>query len=176
MRTNPETYSPFNPMTHQPVGNFGMPMAFNQVLSFENLNKVQVNVFRYRKKDFIPLQISERQELPFMLDLLLLSDGQAYHYLLIKDLKFLVSNLKQQVPRSSSKICRNCFLVCYTAEIYERHIETCMKNEAAAIKLPDETKNDLHIQNYQSRWFAPYVMYFDFESLIRPDLCSSSDL
>ena len=43
-----------------------------------------------------------------------------------------------------------------------------MQNEAATIKLKDETKNDPHFQNYQSRWFAPYVMYFDFESLIRP--------
>ena len=168
MRTNPETYSTSNPMTHQPVGHFEMPMAFNQIPRFENLNKVQVNVFRYQNKDLIPLRISKRQELPFILDLLLLSDGQAYHYVLIKDLKILISNLKQQVPRSSSKICRNCFHVCYTAEIYERHIETCMQNEAAAIKLPDETKNELQFQNYQSRWFAPYVMYFDFESLIRP--------
>ena len=122
MRTKPETYSTSNPMTHQPVGDFEMPMAFNQIPRFENLNKVQVNVFRYQKKDLIPLRISKRQELPFILDLLLLSDGQAYHYVLIKDLKILVSNLKQQVPRSSSKICRNCFHVCYTAEIYERHI------------------------------------------------------
>ena len=82
-------------------------------------------------------------------------------------MKILVSNLKQ-VPRSSSKICRNCFSICCTAEVYGRHIETCMQNKAAFIKLPDETKNDLHIRNYQSRWFAPYVMYFDFETLIRP--------
>ena len=133
MRTNPETYSPSNPMTHQSVGDFEMPMAFNQILRFENLNKVQVNVLRYQRKDLIPLQISKRQELPFILDLLLLSDGQAYHYVLIEDLKILISNLKQQVPRSSCKICRNCVRVCYTAEIYERHIESCMQNEAAPV-------------------------------------------
>ena len=50
MRTNPETYSTSNPMTHQPVGDFEMPMAFSQIPRFENLNKVQVNVFRYQKK------------------------------------------------------------------------------------------------------------------------------
>ena len=168
MRTNPETYSISNPMTHQRVGDFELPMAFNQISRFENLEKVQVNVIRYQKTGLIPLRISKRQELPFILDLLLLSDSRAYHYVLIKNLKVLISNLKQQVLRSSSKICRNCFHVCYTAEIYERHFETCMQNEAAAIKLPDETKNDPQFQNNQSRWFAPYVMSFEFESLIRP--------
>ena len=153
-------------MAHQLVGEFEMPMAFNQIPRSENLSKIQVNVFRYQKKDLIPLRLSKRQELPFILDLLLLSNSQAYLYVLIKDLKILISNWKQHIPRSSSKICRNCFQVCYTAEISERHIEACMQNKAATIELPDETKNDLQFQKYQSRWFAPYVMYFDFESLI----------
>ena len=110
---------------------------------------------------------TKRQELPFNLDLLC-SDVQADQYVLIKDLEILVSNLKQQFSRSSRKICSNCFHVCYTAEIYERHIKLCMQNEAANVKLSDETKNGLKFQTYQSRWFALYVMYFDFESLIKP--------
>ena len=117
MRPNPGTHIPSNPMTHQTVGDFEMPMTFKQILRFENLSKVQVNVSRYPKKDLLSLQISKRQELPFILNILLLSDGQAYHYVLIKYSRILVSNLKQQVPRCSSKICRNCFHFCYTAEI-----------------------------------------------------------
>ena len=53
MRTNPEIYSRCNPVKHHLV-----PMAFDQTLSFENLNKVQVNAFRYQKKDLIPLMHS----------------------------------------------------------------------------------------------------------------------
>ena len=49
MGTNPEKYSPSNPMTHQPV-DFKMPMAFNQIPRPEIFNKVQVNVFRYQKR------------------------------------------------------------------------------------------------------------------------------
>ena len=175
MKTSPQTYSASNPLAHQPMGEFQMPMGFNDIPRFENLNIVQVNVFRYQKKGLIPLRISKKQDFPFILDLLLLSDGQAYHYVLIKDLKLFVSNIRQHVPRSGSKICRNCFHVCYTGEIYDRHIQTCFQNEAATIKLPDETNNLLEFTNYQSRWFAPYVIYFDFESLIKPlATCSSS--
>ena len=39
-------------------------------------NKCTSLVFRYQKKDLIPLRKSKRQEMPFILDLLL-SDGQA---------------------------------------------------------------------------------------------------
>ena len=46
LRPNSETYSPSNPFTHQTVGDFEKPMAFSQSSRFENLNKVEVNVFR----------------------------------------------------------------------------------------------------------------------------------
>ena len=95
---------------------------------------------RYQKKDLIPLQISKRQDLAFIFDHPNFSDGQPHHYVLIKDRKKLVSSLNQQVTRSSSRICCNCFPVFYTVEIYHRHNETCMQNKAASIKLPDESK------------------------------------
>ena len=137
-------------MTHQSVGDFEMPMAFNQLPRFENLNKIQVNILRYEKKALILLWKPKRQELASILDFILLNYGQADHYVSIKDLKTLVSNSKQQVPRSSSKIYRNCVHVCFTAESYEGHIETCKQNEAATIQLQDEMKNNLQFQNYQS--------------------------
>ena len=95
-KTNPETDIPSISTTHHSVGDFVMPTAFNQIPTFENLNKVQVNVFRYQRRYLIPLRIPKRQEVPFIVDLLLFNNGQAYQYLLIEDLKLLVSNLKQQ--------------------------------------------------------------------------------
>ena len=41
MRTNPETYSP-NGLSHEPVGDFEMQMAFNQIPRFESLNNFRV--------------------------------------------------------------------------------------------------------------------------------------
>ena len=126
MRMKSETYSPSHPMTHQPVGDFEMPMAFNQIRRFENLNKVQINLFRYQKKDLIPTRILKQQELPLILNLLLLSDGQAYHYVFIEYLKTSVSNLKQQATISSNKFCRNCFQVRYKVETYwDLHAKRC---------------------------------------------------
>ena len=66
---------------------------------------------------------------------------------MIEDLKIFVRNLKQQVPRYGSKICRHCFYDCYPVESYETHNETCMQNEATTYKLRDEMKNDLQFRN-----------------------------
>ena len=112
-----------------------------------------------KKKDIIPLGISKHDS-TFFLNLFP-TDGQAYHCVLIKALKILVSKLKQQVVRSSTKLCH----VCQTAEFYKRYIEISMRNEAATIQLTDEKRSILQFENYQSRWFASYVMYFDFDLL-----------
>ena len=45
-RTNILTYSSENPSAKQPVGDFDMPMSLMVISRFEDLNDVQVNVFR----------------------------------------------------------------------------------------------------------------------------------
>ena len=45
-RTNISTYSSENPSAKQPVGDFDMPMSLMDISKSEDLNDVQVNVFR----------------------------------------------------------------------------------------------------------------------------------
>ena len=45
-RTNILTYSSEKPSAKQPVGDFDMPMSHMDISKFEDLNDVQVNVFR----------------------------------------------------------------------------------------------------------------------------------
>ena len=73
------------PEIHQPLGEFDMPMGFEDILELEKLNDVQVNVFGYDKGQLFPLQISS-YESEFLMDLLLLYDGDHHHYVLITDL------------------------------------------------------------------------------------------
>ena len=152
-----------------------MPMGFKQIPKFEKTNKVQVNVFQYDKKNLIPLLISKQEDFRFILDLLLLTDGQTHHYVLIKDLKTFVNNIKGLSPRSGTVICRNCFHICSSQSIYERHVKSCIEHDAATITRPEPGKNNLIFKNLQSRWFVPFVFYFDFESLLKPAAnCSNS--
>ena len=172
LRTSPETYSRSNLLAHQPVGDTEMPMGFNQIPKFERLSNVQVN---YRKKTLIPVLNSKNRDSRFVIDLLLLTDGQRHHYVLIKDLKVFVNNIRGLSPRSGTVLCRNCFHFCSTDEIYQRHIHSCLEHGAATIKVPPPEKRKVCFQNYQAKWFVPSVIFFDFESLIKLEQSCSNN-
>ena len=85
-KTFPNTYNQLG--IHQPLGEFDMLMGFEIILEFEKLNDVQVNVFGYDNGHFFSLK-SLSYEFEFVLDLLLLYDGDHHHYVLITDLVLL---------------------------------------------------------------------------------------
>ena len=62
------------PNIHQPVGEFEMPMGFEQMKAFESLSDVAINVFGYDKGQLYPLRISSFES-DFVMDLLLLYDA-----------------------------------------------------------------------------------------------------
>ena len=165
--TSPPLYSSNNPAAHQPLGNFDMPMGFKDMVAFEDLNQVQVNVFKYEKKQLFPLRLSKKSEFEFVVDLLLLQENSVYHYVLIKNLLNVVNHVKQRRPQSDDVICRNCFHIC-SASKYTTHYASCMKFEAATIEMPSVDKNKVVFQNFNARAHAPVVVYFDLESLIIP--------
>ena len=100
------------------------------------------------------------------MDLLLLSDGQMHHYVLIRNLRSLIHKVKERVVRTDNHICRNCFHVCTSKERYEKHLELCWKNKPAIVRMPKNTT--FVYKKFQSRWFAPIVGFFDLESIIEP--------
>ena len=101
-------------------------------------------------------------------DLLLLEDGFTHHYVLITNLKVLICTVKKRTNNYGEHLCRNCFHICASSEVYERHAKSCLHNEPAIIKMPTEGKNKVKFSNYKARWFAPLTIYFDLESLIKP--------
>ena len=106
--------------------------------------------------------------------LLLPTDGQTHHYVLFRHLKLLVSNFRQEVLRSISRICRNCSHSCSCKKLYRRHIERGFEFEAATIKMPHGENKLFNIKKYQSKWFAQFVILFDNESLMEPaDSCQN---
>ena len=49
--TRPDTYNPnITPLVKKHLGEFAMPLPFNQIDRSEKLNEVQVKIFRFGKK------------------------------------------------------------------------------------------------------------------------------
>ena len=66
--TSPHLYSANNPAAHQSLRTFEMLMGFRDMAASENLNYVQVNVFKYENQQLFLLCLSEQFGYTFILD------------------------------------------------------------------------------------------------------------
>ena len=114
-------------------------MAQKQMRKKKIKNKEKVEYFSYAENGLIPFRVSKKQNCEFNMDLLLLSDGQMHHYVLIRNLRSLIHKVKERVVRTDNHICRNCFHVCTSKERYEKHLELCWKNKPAIVRMPKNT-------------------------------------
>ena len=169
-RTSQSTYDSTNPHAYQPVGDFEYPMGFGQIKRFEDLNECRVNVFRHRgtKNELLPVRVSQKQT-GLIVDLLLLSNENVHHYVLIEDLNKVIAKVKGTGNRISRNwLCRNCFHMCTSLERYRNHTVQCLKHEPAEVIMPSEEDKEVHFQKVEAKVFAPFVMYFDMESILKP--------
>ena len=144
--------------------NFQTPPPKKTGSNTEICKKNKNLIFRYAESGLTPFRVSKKTDCDFSLDLLLLSDGQMHHYVLIRNLHNLIHRVRERVPRIENYLCRNCFHVSTSKERYNNHIGFCQQNKQAVVKMPQETS--FNYKRIQSRWFAPIVGFFDLESII----------
>ena len=174
---SPEFYQ--NMSSLQPAGEFAMPMAFVDIEKFETLNDVEVNVFGFENRDLFPMRVSKKSTSSLTLDELLLCESDKHHYVLIKDLTRFFWFIKNKKLRSPLHLCRNCLYLCHKdIKQFKDHIEVCGNNPPAVIRMPPTSNNLYKFNNWSATWFAPLVVYFDFESILKPvascSACSES--
>ena len=121
-------------------GEYEMPMSLMDMDRFEklinilhlfkhplyfipNLGIKTIFLLRYKDGKLLPIRVSSRFTTSLIVDLLLLTDGSKYHYVLISDLQKVVEYVRHKVHRFQSEICRNCFHTCASFETLKRHQE-----------------------------------------------------
>ena len=102
------------------------------------------------------------------MDLLLLTNGSKYQYVLTSDLQKLIEYVQYKVHRFQSETCGKCFQACPSFETRRRHEELCYKDQGVVIKLPEPEKDDHNFKKLIARWYVLRVIYFDLESLLLP--------
>ena len=140
---------------------------------FEKQNlDISISILGYSKDERIyPLRISKKEnKRKHNIVLLLIKDGDNSHYCLVKNLSALLSS---QVNKRKSKLyfCLNCLNGFDTMEKLEKHKEYCDEEESIKINMP---KPDTYIKflNFLHSEKAPFAIYADFESLLKPlDTC-----
>ena len=97
---------------------------------------------------------------------MLIKDGEKSHYCLVKNISALLSS---QINNNNHKryFCLNCFNSFKSPDSLDKHKEYCYNNECVKISMPPQN-TFLRFKNFRYSEKAPFAIYADFESLIKP--------
>ena len=153
------------------------PVNFRSIDRFEHLNSnISISVLGYNKEERVfPLKISKCTGCDNDIVLLLLKEAvkgengeikEKTHYTLVKNKSALIASQINN-HKGSREICLNCFNSFNSSKTLEKHKEYCYENECVKTTMPPpgtylRFKNFLHFEK------APFAVYADFESLIKP--------
>ena len=143
--------------------NCKFPISINDYNKIEKQNNINIYVFYYEDNDIYPLYIS-KENFENHLKLLLLTENENQHYVLISDFNRLMYNKTKH--KCKKYFCMYCLQSFSQENILENHIETCIQvNGIQAIKMPDEDNKILKFNSYYKQLPSPFVIYADFESI-----------
>ena len=139
------------------------PVTVKQYNKIEKQNEININVFGYENKQPYPIYIS-KEKYEKHLELLLITEDDNKHYVLIKDFnRFMFNQTKHEHKKHFCMYCLQCFS---SEEVLKNHKENCIQlNGEQAIKMPDKSNNTLKFNNFHKQQPVPFVIYADFEAI-----------
>ena len=154
------------------------PVNLKDINRFEKQNlDISISVLGYSKDERIyPLRIrkftkmKKEDERKHNIVLLLIKNGDNSHYCLVKKLSALLSS---QVNKHKSKLyfCLNCLNGFDDPEKLDKHKEYCSEEESIKINMPSPDTY-IKFKNFLYSERAPFAIYADFESIVKPlDTC-----
>ena len=139
------------------------PVTTKQYNKIEKQNEININVFGNEDKQPYPIYVS-KEKYENCMNLLLITENQNTHYVLIKDFnKFMYNQTKH---KERKHFCMHC-LQCFSCEkVLINHKENCIQvNGTQAIKMPTKDNSILKFNNFHKQLAVPFVIYADFEAI-----------
>ena len=139
------------------------PVTTKQYNKIEKQNEININVFGYENKQKYPIYVS-KEKYEDCMNLLLITENENKHYVLIKDFnKFMYNQTKHKERKHFCMYCLQCFS---SERVLTDHKENCIQvNGTQAIKMPTKDDNILKFNNFHKQLPVPFVIYADFEAI-----------
>ena len=143
--------------------NIEFPVNVKHYNKIEKQNSININVFGYENKQPYPIYVSKEKYEDHM-ELLLVTEKENKHYVLIKDFNRFMYNQTKHEHRKH--FCMNC-LQCFSSDrVLSSHRDICIQvNGTQAIKMPNKDNNILKFNNFHKQQPVPFVIYADFEAI-----------
>ena len=144
------------------------PVSLRGIDRFEHLNpEISITVLGYNEEEKVyPLKVSKYTGCNHDIVLLLIKDGENSHYCLVKNISALLSSQINN-HKGTRYFCLNCFNSFKSPDSLDKHKEYCYNNECVKISMPPQN-TFLRFKNFRYSEKAPFAIYADFESLIKP--------
>ena len=141
------------------------PLSQNHYNKVKKQNSIRINVFGYENGQPFPIHIS-KEKFEDQMNLLLITEDEKKHYVLIKDFNTFMYN--QSKHKERKHFCTYC-LQCFSSErILANHVNNCLTiNGAQAINMPKQGENILQLNNFHKQLPVPFVIYADFEAITK---------
>ena len=149
------------------------PVSINKIDKFEKNNPgMAVNVLfsnkKSQKKNIYTVRRSERNvKCKKQVNSLMIADGEERHYTTIKSISTLLSKLNRKTKRKFH-YCMNCFNGFRTKSASDRHYEYYSSNGHVKVNMLTEEEKWLKFQDGQYQFKLPFMLYADFESILKP--------
>ena len=144
------------------------PTPVKQIDKLEAQNKnLAINVFGWENNCVIPYRTSKKEKSVPQISLMLIESGIIQHYCYVKRVSALLFD--QTKNRNAKHYCMMCLTGFSRADLLENHKKNCngVNGRPTRIEIPEEGKNTLSFQNHHKQMKVPYVIYADFEALVR---------
>ena len=167
--SHPDRVSKYAPYLNElNIQGLTLPVKIDQIPIFEANNPdFSINVMCTNSdedKTFVPLYASSHRNRKHVVNLLLLSEGEKRHYILIRNLSRLLhdrNSYKRQILP-----CPFC-LYCFTTEAgMQNHIPECGTHGVQNVRYPTPGSNTLKFSNIQNQMAVPFAIYADFECFL----------
>ena len=140
------------------------PVSTKDMSKFETRHSIGVNVLALNGKT--PYICRKGADYERSVNLMILQDGVKKHYVAIKSLERLLSKMNSK-HNPAQHFCNNCLQWFSDIASRDNHYEYCRSNESVRIEIP--TRNPIvSYFNGQHQFKVPFVMYADFESILKP--------
>ena len=96
--------------------------------------------------------------------LLMISDGQKWHYLVVKNLSGLLRGITSN--HKEDFYCLNCFHSYSTENKLEVHKKICGNHDYCHVEMPTKNNNTIKYSHGEKSMKLPFVIYADLECLL----------
>ena len=144
------------------------PVSFRGIDRFESQNpEISITILGYNKNERVnTLKISKYTGCKHDIVLLLIKNEEKSHYCLVKNTSALLASQINK-HKGTCNICLNCLNGFKSTDSLNKHKEYCYNNECVKIVMPPPGSY-LKFKNFRYSEKAPFAIYADFESLIKP--------